>query len=48
MIRDKRKARRAVDMAIDWNPERITLAHGRPILANGTEELRNAYRWLAA
>lgn len=46
MYRDRGKARRAVDQAIEWNPERITLAHGNPILADGQEAIRNAYEWL--
>jgi hypothetical protein len=33
---------------IEWNPERITLAHGTPILANAQESIRDAYEWLAA
>lgn len=46
MYRDKGKARRSVDRAIEWNPARITLAHGAPILANAQEELIGAYEWL--
>ena len=46
MVRDKAKARRAVDQVIDWNPERITLAHGRPILSSSSETVSDAYRWL--
>lgn len=46
MCRDKTKARRAVDRVIAWNPERITLAHGDPILADGQAAVRTAYAWL--
>lgn len=45
-IRDKAKARRAVDRVIEWNPARITLAHGQPILADGQQAVRSAYSWL--
>jgi len=48
MFRDKAKARRAIDQAVEWNPERITLAHGEPILANAREALRDSYAWLSA
>lgn len=48
MFRDKAASRRAVDRAIDWNPERITLAHGEPVLEHGQEVLRDAYDWLKA
>jgi hypothetical protein len=48
MYRDKAKARRAIDRAIEWNPERITTAHGESIVANAGETLREAYGWLRA
>lgn len=48
MFRDKAKARRAVDQVIEWNPERITLAHGQPIFANAQEAIRDTYEWLRA
>jgi hypothetical protein len=31
---------------IQWNPERIILAHGRRYEKNGVHELRRAFRWL--
>lgn len=48
MFRDKAASRRAIDRAIEWNPERITLAHGEPVLENGQDALREAYDWLRA
>lgn len=48
MFRDKARSRRAIDRALEWNPERITLAHGVPVLADGREALREAYAWLKA
>ena len=46
MYRDRSKARRSVDQAIEWNPARITLAHGSPILDKGQDAIRAAYEWL--
>lgn len=46
MFRDKARSRRAIDRMLEWNPERITLAHGVPVLENGREALREAYAWL--
>lgn len=46
MFRDKAQSRRAIDRALDWNPERITIAHGEPVLEDGREVLRGAYEWL--
>jgi len=43
---DKRELRQAVETMIGWEPERIILAHGRWYEANGTDELRRAFRWL--
>jgi hypothetical protein len=36
----------AVQTMLSWEPERINFAHGRWHDANGTTELRNAFRWL--
>ena len=38
--------RAAVETMIGWNPERITLAHGRWYAQNGAAELRRAFSWL--
>jgi hypothetical protein len=48
MFRDKAKARRAIEQAVEWNPERIILSHGEPIVANAGETLRESYAWLSA
>jgi hypothetical protein len=39
-------AREAVSRALAWAPERLVIAHGRCSMANGTEVLRRAFRWL--
>ncbi|MBX9843433.1 MAG: DUF4336 domain-containing protein [Xanthobacteraceae bacterium] len=52
MPRDMRRTfarpelRRAVQTMIDWDPERIIIAHGRWYERNGTRELRRAFGWL--
>lgn len=38
--------RAAVEKMIDWNPERIVLAHGRWYESEGQTELRRALRWI--
>ena len=38
--------RDAVETMIGWNPARIVIAHGRWFAADGTAELRRAFRWL--
>jgi hypothetical protein len=42
----KRELKTAVQKMIDWNPERIILAHGRWFESNGRAELRRAFAWL--
>jgi hypothetical protein len=39
-------ARECVQRMIDWNPERIVIAHGRSYEKDATAELRRAFRWL--
>jgi len=46
MVRDRRLARRQVDRMLDWDFERIVLAHGRLVEQGGLEVLRHAYAWL--
>jgi len=38
--------RRAVDLMIDWAPERIIVAHGRWYTTGGVDELRRAFRFV--
>jgi hypothetical protein len=38
--------RAAVETMLGWDPERIVLAHGRWYEANGSAELRRAFRWV--
>lgn len=38
--------RAQIDAMIDWDPERIVIAHGRWYASGGASELRRAFRWL--
>lgn len=42
----KERARQCYNQMLDWQPEKIILAHGRWYDKNGTEELKRAFRWL--
>ena len=44
--RHRAELQRAVEVMIAWEPERITLAHGRWYDVDATSELRRAFRWL--
>jgi Domain of unknown function (DUF4336) len=44
--RDRRKARRDIDRLLDWDFDRIVLAHGKPIERDGSRALRETYAWL--
>ncbi len=46
MIRDRSVARRQVARILEWDIERIVLAHGPPVPAGGREVVRRAYAWL--
>lgn len=54
MTRDMRSTvprpalRRAVERMIDWDPERVIMAHGPWFPRAGAAELRRAFRWLLA
>jgi hypothetical protein len=45
-LRSKAEVRAAVETMVDWDPERIILAHGRWYDRNGGAELRRAFRWI--
>jgi len=38
--------RACLKQMLDWQPEKIILAHGRCYETGGTDELRRAFRWL--
>jgi hypothetical protein len=41
----RRTVRGAVQTLLNWAPERVVMAHGRPYLQDGTAELRRALAW---
>lgn len=43
---NKKKARQYLNQMINWNPEKIILAHGEWFDSNGKEELLRAFDWL--
>jgi len=45
-VRDRKAARRQVDRMLEWDIERIVLAHGALVDRGGREVLRDAYAWL--
>jgi hypothetical protein len=46
--RQKAELRAAVKQMLDWNPERVILAHGRWYDVDGANELRRAFRWVGS
>lgn len=42
----KDELRKAVDLMIDWSPERIIIAHGRWYTSDGVNELKRAFRFV--
>ncbi len=46
MLLQRRRARDAVRTILAWQPERITLAHGRCFEANGSEVVRRIFHWI--
>lgn len=44
---DRRPARAALRRALDWNPARLVIAHGRLPEEDGREALARGLRWLA-
>ena len=46
MIRDRGLARRQVDRMLEWDIDKIVLAHGTLVDHDGREVLRRAYAWL--
>ncbi|MGB8331246.1 MAG: DUF4336 domain-containing protein [Polyangiales bacterium] len=45
-FRDRKDARRSIDQVLQWDFDRIVLAHGKPIESDGLELLRETYTWL--
>jgi hypothetical protein len=45
-VKDRKAARREVDRMLEWDIERILLAHGGLVQGDGREVLRRAYAWV--
>lgn len=43
---DRPAARAALDRILQWPAEKILMAHGRPVLADGRAVIARAFRWL--
>ena len=43
---DRRSARAALDRILDWPADRVVMAHGEPILADGRAFIERTFRWL--
>jgi hypothetical protein len=46
MVRDRKLARRQVDRMLEWDFDRIILAHGQMVETGGRAVLERAYAWL--
>lgn len=44
-LRHRAALRSAVQQMLEWEPERVVIAHGRWYERNGTQELKRAFRW---
>lgn len=45
-MRDKERARAAVNRILDWPVEHLVMAHGAPVITGGQAALRAAFAWL--
>ncbi len=43
---DRRAARASLQRVLAWPSKRVLMAHGTPVMADGKESLRRAFRWL--
>jgi len=46
VVRDRAAARRVIDRILEWDFDRIILAHGYVVNSGGKDMLRDAYAWL--
>jgi hypothetical protein len=42
----KKEAKTSLSRMLEWNPEKVVMAHGRPYERDGAAELRRAFRWV--
>jgi hypothetical protein len=48
LIRDRRAARASLERILDWDFDRVVVAHGDVLERGGKEALRSGYAWLLA
>lgn len=48
LIRDRPAARASLERVLEWDFDRVILAHGRVLEGGGVEALRSGYDWLLA
>jgi hypothetical protein len=48
LIRDRRAARQSLTRILDWDFDRVVVAHGDVLESGGREALRRGYSWLLA
>jgi len=48
LIRDRRAARESLERILDWDFDRVVVAHGDVLESGGREALRQGYSWLLA
>lgn len=48
LVRDRRAARRSVERMLQWDIERMLMAHGAPLTSGGAQALRTVFAWLLA
>ncbi len=46
LIRDRRAARQSLERILDWDFDRVVVAHGDVLESGGREALRQGYSWL--
>jgi hypothetical protein len=46
-FRDRRAARAALDRILAWPTQKVLMAHGTPVTADGRAFIRRAFKWLA-
>lgn len=46
LVRDRAAARRSLELLLQWDFDRVVVAHGRILESGGREALRRGYAWL--
>jgi hypothetical protein len=46
LIKDKRAMRKSIDRILEWDFDRVIMAHGQVVERDGRDLLRAGYSWL--